>query len=217
MPIATLIAIFAISQSGSTVNYFGKTPEQVVKMGRDDWFDYSMKHTHQTNADMSIAEITYGEAMMKVNDKAMARLPKARHDWLLQMRKACRDYSVAAYDMGMSISIESHLWSLDRSRMGGDIEELIRDCIHPKKSSKTVSASFERDFKLLDGEIKKAKNPNLDYQPADIASAPEKRAILAKAHKNILEVLSKGRSTDKNLAYEFIHTLLEVARAKGLP
>ncbi len=215
MSLLAFLTALAIGQSGSTVNYLGKTPEQVVKMGQSGWMEYSLNHTKQTNADMRIAGITYGEAMMKVNDKAMAHLPKARQGWLLTLRKSCRAYMVASYDLGMSISTESQLWSIDRAGMGGDIEELIRDCIAQKHPKGTTSSSFTKDFKAIDVAIKTARDPKSETYPANIEDASQNLKALKKAHEALLKTISKGAANDKVLTYSFMHSALEIASGKG--
>ncbi|MEI8282471.1 MAG: hypothetical protein WCG75_08710, partial [Armatimonadota bacterium] len=74
-----VVGYFAIQWNRA--NFLGKSPEQIVAMGRERWTDIYSKKFGQEPTQVRNAEEKYGIALQNLNDRAISRLPRTRQIW----------------------------------------------------------------------------------------------------------------------------------------
>ncbi|MEI7986230.1 MAG: hypothetical protein WCI55_11440 [Armatimonadota bacterium] len=204
-----VVGYFAIQWNRA--NFLGKSPEQIVAMGRQRWSDlYSKKYGHSDN-DLSDAEEKYGFALKNLNDRAMTRLPKSRQVWLTEVRKTTWEYAVEAHQIGSLVSGGQSKWQTFNATIMPDVEETIADCIVAKPVTAIKLKSIELNLRELDKVISQFRNErptsSLDYR-----KIAKHRTILASKHSALNDLLKLGQQDDSSRIQLYMHRKIEVAR-----
>ncbi len=138
-------------------DYMGKTPEQVVAMGRSVWFKAYTGKFGDSTMGMANAEYVFGDALKRVNDRKMATLPKSRREALLAYRKELLGFAANAHRIGELVSMGGTMWRNFDSTIPADVEEILAEALRgkfdPKKSASL--AAVDREFERSGAKLKK--------------------------------------------------------------
>ena len=206
-----VVGYFAIQWNRA--NFLGKSPEQIVAMGREKWGDlYGKKLGHSTHTD-SDAEEKYGIALQNLNNRAIQRLPKTRQIWLGEVRKSTREYAAEAHQIGTLITGGGTMWQTFNATIGPDVEQTIADCIVNKPLPVLRLKSFESEIQALDKVITHAKEDNDAPRFTDLM---KHRQILSTKQSKLLNLLAKGSQSDATRFQLYMRRKLEIARGDNL-
>ena len=133
----------------SKKNLQGKTPEQVVQMGRDKWFKFFTGKVGDSTASMSGAERLYGDSLKYVNDKTIVKLPKAKRDAIGRLRQQLDTFHTELINLGDMLSGGGTMWNPVYAGVLADNEEAIAVFIGRAKPIKHGSTP-EAAINLLD-------------------------------------------------------------------
>lgn len=127
----------------------GKTPEQVVQMGRAKWFTYFTGKVGDSTAAMSGAERLYGDCLKFVNDKTIVKLPKAKRDQIGRLRQQMDFFHSDLIYLGDMLSGGGTMWNPVYAGILADCEETVAVFIGRSKPFKHGSTP-EAAINLLD-------------------------------------------------------------------
>lgn len=138
-------------------DYMGKTPEQVVAMGRSVWFKAYTGKFGDSTMGMANAEYVFGDALKRVNDRKMAKLPKARREALLAYRKELLGFAADAHRIGELVSMGGTMWRNFDSTIPADVEEIVAEAFSGEFDAKKSSslAAVDREFERSGAKLKK--------------------------------------------------------------
>jgi len=187
------ILLFIAGQQWSNAEALGKTPDQVVKMGRTAFTEaYEAKHGSSTVA-MVEGEMMFGQAVSILSDRAIHKLPPSKRAWYAEVRKQGHDFSRTCEEVGFFVTGGGTIWQNYSAGMYTDLEVAIQDSLAKKPVSGAKLASFDSLFVKL----RKAIRGNAMGQPADVIKEARKSAAqLQKQHKVLSSLLSKGSKAD---------------------
>ena len=208
-----VVGYFAIQWNRA--NFLGKSPEQIVAMGRQRWSDLYSKKFGQSTHEVCNAEEKYGIALKNLNDRAITRLPKARQVWLTEIRKSTREYATEAHQIGAIVSGGGSMWQTFNATILPDVEETIADCIVDKPMPTVKIKSFESDLQELDKVINQFRGEGRTSS-AEYQEIAKHRTILASKQSALVGLLSHGRQTDATRFQLYMHRKIAVARGDNL-
>lgn len=207
-----VVGFFAIQWNRA--NYLGKTPEQMVAMGRTKWNNLYGNKVGSSTVDMCEGEVKYGEALKNLNDRAMKRLTSKRQNWLKSVRKSSNEYAFEAHRIGELVSGGGTMWRLFDSSVHADVEQLVADCIVDKKMPMIKMKSFEAANKELDSAIERAK---ADLSGAnDYNNILKHRKNLAQKQNDLLSLVSQAGQNDATRIRLYMHKNIETAKSDNL-
>ncbi len=208
-----VVGYFAIQWNRA--NFLGKSPEQIVAMGRQKWSDLYGKKFGQSDNDLCNAEEKYGFALKNLNDRAITRLPKPRQVWLAEVRKTTWEYAVEAHQIGSLVSGGGSKWQTFNATILPDVEETIADCIMAKPVTAVKLKSIDLDLSELDKIISQFRNeePTSSLEYCEIA---KHRTNLASRHSALNDLLKLGRQDDSSRIQLYMHRKIAIARGDNL-
>jgi hypothetical protein len=194
--------------------YLGKTPEQIVAMGRTKWHELYGKKRGFSTVDMVECEGLYGDALKNLNDRALRKLPEMRRKWLTGMRKVATDYAYSAHSVGYFMTGGGTMWNLIDSSIYPDVEEVISACIKGGRVPAIKFASFESMYKKIEDKVAggdyldpKSANYKVEY----VAKYRKDLAGLKGREKPLEAVLGKGTSEDSTRFRIYVMRKLDAA------
>jgi hypothetical protein len=206
-----VVGYFAIQWNRA--NFLGKTPEQMVAMGREKWSELYGKKFGLSTHRICDAEEKYGIALKNLNDRAIKKLPKTRQIWLNQVRKSTQEYATEAHQIGSLMTGGGTIWQTFDATIFPDVEQTISDCIVNKPLPPVKKKSFNADIEELDQIIGKAKADQDDKRYSDLLD--HRKTLIAK-QSQLLELLSKGHQADSTRFQLYMHRKIQVARGDNL-
>ncbi len=152
-----LLALPAVGLQVEKSDYMGKTPDQVVAMGRSAWFKAYTRKFGDSTMGMAFAEYVFGDALQKVNDRKLAKLPTARRKTLEEYRKELLGFAVDCHRIGELVSMGGTMWRNFDSTIPADVEEILAEAITGKFDAKKSAslAAVDREFDRSGGKLKK--------------------------------------------------------------
>ncbi len=208
-----VVGYFAIQWNRA--NFLGKSPEQIVAMGRAKWTElYSKKFGQDTLKARDAAE-KFGFALQNLNDRAITRLPRTRQIWLQEVRKTTKEYASEAHQIGSIVTGGGTMCQTFDSTIHPDVEQAISDCIVDKPLPKLNLKSFGDQMQELDLVISNAKL-SVDSETSQYQDLLELRSALATKQAKLLNLLAVGRHTDSTRVQDFMHQKIEVAKGDNL-
>ena len=209
MTIVPLVAgYFAIQWNRG--NFLGKSPEQIVAMGRSKWNELYSKKFGESTHEVCDAEEKYAIALKNLNDRAMTKLPKTRQIWLGEIRNTTKEYALEAHKIGSLVSGGGSMWQTFNATILPDIEEAISDCIVNKQVVGVRLKSFESEFESLDRVISQAKSKEATLEFSELV---KHRSWLSSKQSKLMSLLENGRPADSLRIQMFMHRKIEVARS----
>jgi hypothetical protein len=196
---------------------YGKTPAQIVAMGFDKWYDFYIKKVgSETTMSMSYSSMIYGDALGRVNDSRLAKLPVERRKMILGMRQPMIDYRNACIEIGRSRSGGGTLWNLVGASTWMETEEVVARLIDPKK--KGFSATQVQVRQLWDKILLKIESEHADVEAASSISGVNYAELVAfvRAGKSRFErdlgmIGSFASSRDRGLILAFYFAGADIA------
>ncbi len=181
-----IVGYFAIQWNRG--NYLGKTPEQIVAMGRKKWSDLYEEKVGGSTADTVLGQEKFGEALRNLNDRAMKRMPSPRQKWLSTARELTTNFAYEAHRVGEFVSGGGSIWRVFDASIAPDVEELVADSIVKKKMPMVKMKSFESANKELDAAIERAKTEGTISKDREMELASHRRKLStaeAKLHSHL--------------------------------
>ena len=208
-----VVGYFAIQWNRG--NFLGKSPEQIVAMGRAKWSELYSKKFGQSNTRFCDAEEKFGIALQNLNDRAITRLPKTRQVWLQEVRKNTQEYASQAHEIGSLVTGGGTLWQTIDATILPDVEQTIADCIVDKPLPALKLKSFGVQLQELDLVISHA-GVSSDNDSSKYQDLLEHRSALATKQAKLLNLLSVGRHSDSTRFQDFMHRKIDVAKGDNL-
>jgi hypothetical protein len=194
-----VVGYFAIQWNRA--NFMGKSPEQIVAMGREKWAELYGKKFGESTVQVCQAQEKYGFALQNLNDRAIIRLPKTRQVW-------SQEYAVEAHEIGSIVTGGGTMWQTFNSTILPDVEQAISDCIVNKPIPVVRMKSFESQFLTLDKIIAEAKG---SHSISEYSGLLKHRSNLASKHLKLTSLLERGRQPDATKVQMYMHRKIEVA------
>ena len=204
-----VVGYFAIQWNRA--NFLGKSPEQIVAMGRERWTDIYSKKFGQEPTQVRNAEEKYGIALQNLNDRAISRLPRTRQIWFDSVRKSTTEFASHAHEIGSRVSGGGENWEKLGATILPDIEQAIADCIVDRPAPDVTPKSFHQHFQELDMVIG-YKEVSLDRNSDQYEELQQHRLALGMKQAKLLNLLAIGRHSDSNRIQEFLLRKMEVAK-----
>jgi hypothetical protein len=148
IPVA-IAAVLMFQQGRPETHTLGKTPQQVVAMGRQKWFDfYTASQGDSTMASVD-AERTFATCLASITNTKITKLPKAKQAELAHLRDLMRATGVKVIECGMALTGGGSIWNLFGASQEVDVEETMADLVTmPKKPSTATQAEFWKQVKI---------------------------------------------------------------------
>ena len=204
-----VVGYFAIQWNRA--NFMGKTPEQIVAMGRERWTDLFSKKFGQSTDRVCDAEEKYGIALQNLNDRAIQRLPKLRQNWLKEVRHSTKEFATQAHQIGSLMSGGGTMWRTFDATIYPDVEQTISDCIAGKPGSTSNLKPIDSDLVALDAKINEVKSKD----QAEYREILAHRVALQSQRAKLATLLSEGRPTDSTRVQTYLLRKIDVARGEN--
>ena len=208
-----VVGYFAIQWNRA--NFLGKSPEQIVAMGRAKWSELYSKKFGESTMRICDAEEKYGIALQNLNNRAITRLPRTRQIWLQEVRKNTQEYASQAHEIGSLVTGGGTMWQTFDATILPDVEQAIADCIVDMPLPPLKPRSFGVQLQELDLVISHA-GVSSDGDSSQYQDLLEHRSALASKQAKLLNLLSVGRHSDATRFQDFMHRKIEVAKGDNL-
>ena len=208
-----VVGYFAIQWNRA--NFLGKSPEQIVAMGRSKWTELYGKKFGESTQQACRADEKFGIALQNLNDRAITRLPRTRQVWLQEVRKTTKEYATEAHEIGEIVTGGGTMWQTFNATIYPDVEQVIADCIVDKPLQSFRLKSFEAHLHELDIVIGKSKS-RANENSSQYQGLLNHRAVLATKQSKLLGLLSKGRESDSTRVQLYMHRKVDVALGENL-
>lgn len=122
-----MVVLVAPQRDGySMEDTFGKSSHEIVKMGRDEWYDwYVEKAGGESTMSMSFGQGIYGWALREENNKVLAQKPKEKQLYVTQLRKLMYDFRTHCVNMGRVNTGGGTMWTPVYAGIEAEVEEII--------------------------------------------------------------------------------------------
>ncbi len=209
--VAMAVGFYAIQWNRGA--YLGKSPEQIVAMGRDKWFAaYTKKHGEHTRG-MCDAETTFGDALRNLNDRALKRLPSARRAFLESARYHCKQVAMRGHEIGYAMTGGGTMWHPIFAGIHPDVEELIAESIVNKPLPMIKMRSIESRYEEMDAIFKKASAEMTEESITEFKKALNEFKYQESVSRKFVE---GAPEYDRTRLRMFIHKQFDVAIAKEM-
>jgi len=137
----------------------GKTPEQIVAMGYDNWYDFYIgKEQAENTMSMSAANSLYGNSLYLVNSKKLSKLALERQKSISALRERLVTYRDACVEVGYVRSGGGTLWTLVSSSTRSESEQLVAELIAGnQKGFRGSQANVWQKWKEVHAKIESGK------------------------------------------------------------
>lgn len=113
-----------------------KSDAAIIKMGRSKWFEFYTSKAGDSTAAMCDAESFFGEALLRTNDKELAKQAQATRRFIGSSRTLMADYRNALIELGSVFSGGGTMWNPVYAGTLADVEEVVAAIIEPRKKAK---------------------------------------------------------------------------------
>jgi hypothetical protein len=192
--------------------YLGKSPEQVVAMGRAKWSEAYGASAGNGSQQLAEADTKYGDALLNLNDRAMSQVTSKKKTWLGNMRGLVKEYGRLSHRIGEEITGGGSMWRSFDATIHPDVEEAITKCITAKKPTAIPSKSFYTAMNELDSAIYTCVS-DATTSPESREAIRNSRAELGKKHNAIMTAFASGTESDVWHFKIYMHRKLEIAGA----
>ncbi len=209
--VAMAVGFYAIQWNRRA--YLGKSPEQIVAMGRDKWFAaYTKKYGEHTRG-MCDAETTYGDALKNLNDRALKRVSTERRQFLETARYHCKQIALKGHEVGYAITGGGTMWHPIFAGVHPNVEELIAESIINKPMPMFKMMSIEARIAEMDETAKKAFPNMTEESIGEFKKAFNEFRYQESVSRKFIENAPENDRTRLRL---FIHKQFDVAIAKEM-
>jgi hypothetical protein len=193
--------------------YLGKSPEQIVAMGRDKWFAaYTKKYGDSTMA-MCEAETSFGDALKNLNDRALKRVPSARRAFLESARYHCTTVAVRAHEVGYAITGGGTIWRPFFAGIKPNVEQLIADSILNKPLPMIKMKSIESRYEELEAMKTRALGEMTEESGSELKKAINEFKYQEGLSRKFVESATEHDRTRLRL---FVHKQFDAAISKEM-
>lgn len=125
----------------------GKTPEQIVAMGFEKWYQfYTVKEQSESTMAINFANMLYGNSLYIVNTKRLKAVESKRREMISDLRETMVNFRGQCVEVGFTRSGGGTLWSIVHSSSRTEAEELVADLIagNPKGARASQAAVWSK-------------------------------------------------------------------------
>lgn len=183
----------AFAQAPSKADLQGKTPDQVVAMGREKWYGYFTSKVGDSTAAMSGAERLYGDCLKLINDRIIVKMPKAKRDLIGRLRVQLYRFDDEAVRLGEILTGGGTMWNPVYAGLQADCEEAVSVFIGRSKPRK-IQVEPEEAISFLDRYLDKVADDIREWGETEyrsVAKAKAKVALLRKTLQELEETAAK--------------------------
>ncbi|ARU40595.1 hypothetical protein CCB80_05345 [Armatimonadetes bacterium Uphvl-Ar1] len=124
---------------------YGRTPEQIVGMGWEKWYDFYIGKTgSETTMSMNFASMLYGDSLYIINSGLLRKVDSGRRQVISALRRPMFDYKQACVQVGYTRTGGGTMWSLFSSGVRMSAEEVIGKLIDRKPDGRSATQSEVR-------------------------------------------------------------------------
>lgn len=185
------------------------TDEQILQMGRSRWFEVYTQENGDSTAGMSQAEWTWAAVVGRKNDRAIARLPKAKGQGWITFRKDLRTFGDHALDLEYYSSGGGTIFNIFGSSRAASTEDLIDQLLrNAVPASKPITPSKVQD------QLKKFLKANAQGGFTEDHRAEIRRlsALLPKSLDRVLNFAKRRPAAQSRGILNFVNDCLDDER-----
>ncbi|MBA4292608.1 hypothetical protein C0431_06515 [bacterium] len=165
---------------------YGQTPEQIVGMGWEKWYDYYIeKAGSETTMSMNFASILYGDSLYIINSGRMKKVESGRRQMISALRRPMFDYKQACVQVGYTRTGGGTLWSLVSSGVRKSAEEVVGNLIDERRAGRI---STQGEVRALWQEIQL----KVEAEHAEVEATS---AITGIKYQELVETIRNSRRT----------------------
>ncbi len=177
----------------------GRTPQEIVELGREKWCQQHAELIGKTPSDMANANFKFEKAQRVLNLQSVSKLPASEQIWIKKLRSEALAYGRICQEVifSSSDSLPKSQRTILRSKVGAEMEQLLADCINKKNSAKRIDLTFQSIFDTINNTLK-------------IENAESKNAIkkLTTKHRQFLKFTKSGTPSNQMRVITFMKIYL---------
>lgn len=179
--------------------YMGRTPQEIVELGREKWCQQHAELIGKTPSDMANANFKFEKAQRVLNLQSASKLPTAEQIWIKKLRSEALAYGRICQEVifSSSDSLPKSERTILRSKVGADMEQLLADCINQRNSAKRIDLTFQSIFETI--------NNTLNIEDAESTIAIKK---LTTKHRQFLKFTKSGTPSNQMRVITFMKIYL---------
>ena len=179
--------------------YMGRTPQEIVELGREKWCQQHAELIGKTPSDMANANFKFEKAQRVLNLQSVSKLPTSEQIWIKKLRSEALAYGRICQEVifSSSDSLPKSERTILRSKVGADMEQLLADCINKKNSAKRIDLTFQSIFDTI--------NNALNIEDAESTKAIKK---LTTKHRQFLKFTKSGTPSNQMRVITFMKIYL---------
>ncbi len=214
--LATLICSLLLGSVQEHDSKMGMTDKQIVARGQQDFVNnYSEKYGSSTAA-MCDAEVTYGDAILRVNNLALKGKSAATRATVTSLRKHMETFRNEMADIGRAFSGGGTMWNIVYSGTTADVEETIA-IISGVRANKAKSLKVSDGTKAINALAKYAKDNEAEFETYQDSGGgkAEVNSSLATARKEyalIVKLAAKRPRRESDAIIAFVIDGVRLAR-----
>jgi len=201
MTLAIAIQLVVLTSANNLVSedpYFGKSPSQVIAMGREAWMDfYTQKSGLSSTYAMAEGMTLFGRASQKINSSKIIKLSKPKQMWYREFRAKLTRFAVDSNKIGVAITGGGTIWTNINAGILADIEEVVAESLGGTITYPDLQVSVKSALQNLARKVNTVAT-DIDISKARSGySAAECRKIISslKAQVVAFQPLIKSSST----------------------
>lgn len=186
-------AIFGFAQNKE--DQLGKTDAQILKMGRDKWFDFYSKKNGDSTAAMTTSAMVYADVLGRANERALKKTGSPRIAQIKRLRPVLVSFTNSVSGIG-ELTTGGTMWHVLSASAYSDAEQSIADLIANKRpySKPAVVSEATRSFEQV---VKQAATSARDNEIPD-ARLKEVNDEIASARKNLKLILDLAKGLNRH-------------------
>jgi len=191
--------------------YMGRTPQEIVELGREKWCQQHAELIGKTPSDMANANFKFEKAQRVVNLELAKKLSQSEQNFVKKLRvdaleygKACQNLVVLECAPSVQIS-----WKVFHSKIGAEMEELLFKVIRNEQVKDPIDASFNSLFKDIEAFVKTKNKPKRGFQQETLKVWSQ----LKKSHIRLMNQVKKTTKENRLCVQDFMKKLLWEAKS----
>lgn len=181
--------------------YFGKSPSQVVAMGRTKWMDfYTEKSGSSSTYAMAEGMTLYGKAQQNLNNIKIVKLSKSKQKWYGNIRAKLTQFVVDSNKIGEAITGGGTIWTNINSAILADVEDLVAQSLGKTITSPVMKATVTSALQDLTKAVNTGE-ADIDLSKASSGhSAADCRKIISSLRAQVTNLRPLIKTAPKGLS-----------------
>jgi len=172
--------------------YMGRTPQEIVELGREKWCQQHKELIGKTPSDMANANFKFEKAQRVVNLELVRKLSQSEQIFVKKLRVEALEYGKACQNLvvlGCAPSVQIS-WKVFHSKVGAEMEELLFKVIRNEQVKDPIDASFTSLYKDIEALVKTKNKPMRGFQQ-------ETLKVWTQLKKSQIRLLNQIKNTTK--------------------